>query len=171
MPLFIPPTFQNTGKPADFRVFNWHAHCFVDRQRVLFWGPCRSTSTPHSGSSRPWPCAPGAGDLAANIANADTPNYKARDIDFRALLGGAQAQQATARLVATNAAHLPDAEAAGNLGGALMYRMPLQPSIDGNTVDPQAEYAQFAQNALQYQSSLTFLSGRIRTLLTAIRGD
>lgn len=109
--------------------------------------------------------------LAANIANADTPNYKARDIDFRALLGGAQDKQINARLAATNAAHLPDAEAAGNLGGALMYRMPLQPSIDGNTVDPQAEYAQFAQNALQYQSSLTFLGNRIKTLLTAIRGD
>jgi len=109
--------------------------------------------------------------LAANIANADTPNYKARDLDFRALLGGAQDQQMTARLVATNAAHLPDAEAGVNVGGGLMYRMPLQPSIDGNTVDPQTEYAQFAQNALQYQASLTFLNGRIRGLLTAIRGD
>lgn len=109
--------------------------------------------------------------LAANIANADTPNYKARDLDFRALLGGAQDQQMTARLVATNAAHLPDAEAGGNVGGGLMYRMPLQPSIDGNTVDPQTEYAQFAQNALQYQASLTFLNGRIRGLMTAIRGD
>jgi flagellar basal-body rod protein FlgB len=109
--------------------------------------------------------------LAANIANADTPNYKARDLDFRALLGGAQEQQVTARLVATNAAHLPDADASGNVGGGLMYRMPLQPSIDGNTVDPQTEYAQFAQNALQYQASLTFLNGRIRGLMTAIRGD
>jgi len=109
--------------------------------------------------------------LAANIANADTPNYKARDLDFRALLGGAQDQQMTARLVATNAAHLPDAEAVVNVVGGLMYRMPLQPSIDGNTVDPQTEYAQFAQNALQYQASLTFLNGRIRGLMTAIRGD
>jgi flagellar basal-body rod protein FlgB len=109
--------------------------------------------------------------LAANIANADTPNYKARDINFRTLLGGAQDQQLTARLAATNAAHLPDAEVAGNLGGALMYRMPLQPSIDGNTVDPQAEYSQFSQNAMQYQASLTFLSNRIKNLMTAIRGD
>jgi len=109
--------------------------------------------------------------LAANIANADTPNYKARDINFRTLLGGAQDQQLTARLVATNAAHLSDAEAAGNLGGELMYRTPLQPSIDGNTVDPQAEYSQFSQNAMQYQASLTFLSNRIKNLMTAIRGD
>ena len=109
--------------------------------------------------------------LAANIANADTPNYRARDINFRTLLGGAQDQQLTARLAATNAAHLPDAEAAGNPGGALLYRMPLQPSIDGNTVDPQAEYSQFSQNAMQYQASLTFLSNRIKNLMTAIRGD
>jgi flagellar basal-body rod protein FlgB len=109
--------------------------------------------------------------LAANIANADTPNYKARDIDFRAQLSAAQIKPVNARLVATNAAHLPDVEAAGTVGGGLMYRMPLQPSIDGNTVDSQVEYSQFAQNALQYQSSLTFLSNRIKTLLTAIRGD
>jgi len=109
--------------------------------------------------------------LAANIANADTPNYKARDIDFRAQLSAAQTMPVNARLVATHAAHLPDAEAAGTAGGGLMYRMPMQPSIDGNTVDSQMEYSQFSQNALQYQSSLTFLSHRIKTLLTAIRGD
>jgi len=109
--------------------------------------------------------------LAANIANADTPNYKARDIDFRALLSGAREKQMNAPLTTTNVAHLPDAEAAMNLGGELMYRTPLQPSIDGNTVDPQAEYSQFTQNAIQYQSSLTFLSNHVKTLLTAIRGD
>ena len=109
--------------------------------------------------------------LAANLANADPPNYKARDINFRTLLSGAHDQQLTARLVATNAAHLPDAEAAGNLGGTLMYRAPMQPSIDGNTVDPQVEYSQFSQNALQYQASLTFLGNRIKNLMTAIRGD
>lgn len=109
--------------------------------------------------------------LAANIANADTPNYKARDIDFRAQLGAAQARSAHARLVTTNAAHLTDAPGAGRAEGDLLYRIPQQPSIDGNTVDPQAEYAQFAQNALQYQASLTILNGRIKGLLTAIRGD
>jgi flagellar basal-body rod protein FlgB len=109
--------------------------------------------------------------LAANIANADTPNYKARDIDFRALLGGASTQPLNTRLVATNAAHLSDAAAAAPLEAGLMYRMPQQPSIDGNTVDPQMEYSQFAQNALQYQSSLTFLNNRIKNLMTAIRGD
>jgi flagellar basal-body rod protein FlgB len=110
--------------------------------------------------------------LAANLANSDTPNYKARDIDFRAALADAQASPATAglRLAATSAAHR-QADGALAAGGELLYRTPHQPSIDGNTVDPQIEYSQFAQNALQYQASLTFLTGRIRTLMTAIRGD
>jgi flagellar basal-body rod protein FlgB len=109
--------------------------------------------------------------LAANIANADTPNYKARDLDFRALLSGASTQPLSTRLAATNAAHLSDAAPGAPLEAGLMYRMPQQSSIDGNTVDPQMEYSQFAQNALQYQSSLTFLTNRIKTLMTAIRGD
>ena len=110
--------------------------------------------------------------LAANIANADTPNYKARDLDFRAVLGAAveRNEESPVRLAATNVAHL-SAEGASLATGELMYRVPSQPSVDGNTVDPQAEYSQFAQNAVHYQASLTFLSGRIRTLLTAIRGD
>lgn len=110
--------------------------------------------------------------LAANIANADTPNYKARDLDFRAALGAAleRGGESPVRLAATHGAHLL-AEGADLPGAELMYRVPGQPSVDGNTVDPQAEYSQFAQNAVHYQASLTFLSGRIRTLLTAIRGD
>jgi flagellar basal-body rod protein FlgB len=74
-------------------------------------------------------------------------------------------------MAATNAAHLSDAAPAAPLDGTLLYRVPQQPSIDGNTVDPQVEYAQFSQNALQYQSSLTFLNNRIKNLMTAIRGD
>jgi flagellar basal-body rod protein FlgB len=110
--------------------------------------------------------------LAANLANSDTPNYKARDLDFRAALGNARAdqEQNAIRLNARHAAHL-QAEGATLPGGELLYRVPSQPSIDGNTVDPQIEYAAFAENALRYQASLTFLGGRIKTLLTAIRGD
>jgi len=110
--------------------------------------------------------------LAANIANADTPGYKARDLDFRAALAGASASMHVnaTRLATTNPAHL--AAASGELPDeTLLYRTPSQPSIDGNTVDAQAEYSQFSQNALQYQASLTFLSNRIKNLLTAIRGD
>ncbi len=110
--------------------------------------------------------------LAANIANSDTPNYKARDLDFRAVLGGLANPGAAAGtgLTATQRGHLgAEGEIAGM--GELLYRTPTQSSVDGNTVDPQLEYSQFAQNALQYQASLTFLSSRIRGLLTAIRGD
>lgn len=110
--------------------------------------------------------------LAANLANSDTPNYKARDLDFRATLMGAQAQMndGALPLAATDGAHL-QAEDAAPPGAALLYRVPSQPSIDGNTVDSQVEYSQFAQNAIQYQASLTFLNSRIRTLMSAIRGD
>jgi flagellar basal-body rod protein FlgB len=110
--------------------------------------------------------------LAANIANSDTPNYKARDLDFRAVLGGLTNTAATgsARLATTQRGHLAaEGEVPGM--GELLYRTPTQSSVDGNTVDPQLEYSQFAQNALQYQASLTFLTSRIRGLMTAIRGD
>lgn len=113
--------------------------------------------------------------LAANLANVDTPNYKARDIDFRAALAQAQQGQAAAgglQLAATQPGHVAGAIGADAAAGLeLLYRQPAQSAIDGNTVDAQREHADFMQNALQYQASLTFLSGRIRTLLTAIRGD
>lgn len=109
--------------------------------------------------------------LAANIANADTPNYKARDIDFRAVLGNARNPSVNTRLTGTHSMHLPVGKNTDSLEAALLYRNPQQPSIDGNTVDSQMEYSQFSQNALQYQSSLTFLSHRIKNLMTAIRGD
>jgi flagellar basal-body rod protein FlgB len=105
--------------------------------------------------------------LAGNLANADTPNYQARDLDFRGVL--ASAEDSAVRLRTTNAAHLPPADVAQN--PELMYRIPLQPALDGNTVDTQIEYAEFGRNAAQYQASLTFLSSRIKTLLTAIRGE
>ena len=110
--------------------------------------------------------------LAANLANGDTPNYKARDVDFRATLSAAAdaAANSVLPLAQTAGAHLPAAGAA--LPGAeLLYRVPSQPSIDGNTVDTQVEYSQFAQNAIQYQASLSFLNSRIHTLMSAIRGD
>ena len=111
--------------------------------------------------------------LAANLANADTPNYKARDIDFKSVLGsvqnGASSTGAALPLAADNAAHIQPL--ASQSQAELLYRNPSQPSVDGNTVDSQVEYTEFARNALQYQASLTFLGGNIKTLLTAIRGD
>jgi len=109
--------------------------------------------------------------LAGNLTNSDTPGYKARDIDFKAILSGVKDEnddrQITLNL--TNPTHLE-----GTLGDTqfpLKYRIPSQPSVDGNSVDPDRERAEFASNALGYQSSITFLDGRIRTLLTAIKGE
>ena len=115
--------------------------------------------------------------LSSNIANADTPNYKARDIDFSRALQGAMSRtvagSASAPALATTAgAHLParGASATGGLDAALLYRKPLQPSIDGNTVEMDTERNQFADNAIRYEASLTFLSGQIKGLLAAIQG-
>jgi flagellar basal-body rod protein FlgB len=109
--------------------------------------------------------------LSSNIANADTPNYKARDFDFaqalRNALGGSQAKAAVAR---TDARHLAG-HAAFDLPVALEYRVPVQPSIDGNTVELDRELAQFSDNALRYQAALTFVNQRIADLRTAIAGQ
>jgi len=106
--------------------------------------------------------------LAANLANADTPNYRARDIDFQATLANAQAATNPLPLAVTTAKHL---QAGDNNEYALLYRNPHQTSLDGNTVDTQVEHAEFAQNALRYSASLTFISGKIRGLMGAIKGE
>jgi flagellar basal-body rod protein FlgB len=105
--------------------------------------------------------------LAANLANADTPHYQARDLDFSSLL---KDEMGTDELVRTDGQHLALGEA-GNLGAELMYRIPAQASLDQNTVDVQAERAAFLDNAMRYQASLRFLSGRFTNLLSAFRGD
>jgi flagellar basal-body rod protein FlgB len=89
--------------------------------------------------------------LAKNLANADTPGYKAQDIDFRAAMArtGKEADMAP----------------------QLKYRVPLAPSLDGNTVDTQLEQAAFAENAVRFQATLSFLSARFRGLMTAITGQ
>ena len=110
--------------------------------------------------------------LASNIANADTPHYKARDLDFKATLQGAlqgTAASSGVALVATTPGHL-----AGNPGLAadagLLYRTPAQGSVDGNTVDMDAERAAFADNAVHYEFNLTRLSQQIKGLLSVIQG-
>lgn len=102
--------------------------------------------------------------LAANLANADTPNYKARDLDFASALKGALGSGALS-LTRTAAGHLP-AASAGNAAARLQYRGVVQPSLDGNTVDPNIERAHFADNALHYQFLLeramsTFRSAKL----------
>ena len=106
--------------------------------------------------------------LASNIANADTPGYKARDIDFRSVLAKAGGQQLN--LKTTQGAHLSGASS--SLSGAkLLYRTPNQPSIDGNTVNSQVETTEFTKNAMHYQSTLTFLNGKFKGLRLAIKGE
>ncbi len=111
--------------------------------------------------------------LASNIANADTPNFKARDIDFRRALqdavGGAPAAAAAA---VTHPAHLKAASSAATPSGQpLLYRTPRQDSIDGNTVELDAERAEFADNAIRYEASLSAVNGKIKSLLAVIQGQ
>ena len=106
--------------------------------------------------------------LASNVVNADTPNYKARDLDFRAALQQADGVDAP-RLETTDPRHV----AAGGQrpGGELLYRVPNQPSLDGNTVDPDLERMQWAENVMRYQAALQFTSSRISSLKSAIAGQ
>lgn len=107
--------------------------------------------------------------LAGNIANADTPGYQAKDLDFKTAL--AQAQSAgEGPMIPTRAGHLQGVTAAAP-SPALLYRVPMQPAADGNTVDVQTEQAAFMDAAMHYQASLSFLDGKLKSLLTAITGE
>ena len=108
--------------------------------------------------------------LADNLANSDTPGYKARDIDFRAAMAHAGGADSPVTLATTNASHIATDPATG-ADASLKYRVPLAPSLDGNTVDSQQEQAAFADNTVRYQATLTFLSARFKSLLTAITGQ
>jgi len=109
--------------------------------------------------------------LASNIANADTPNYKARDINFSSALQNAMSGTATELpTVKTSSMHLEGNSGASILGTPVMYRQPVQPSADGNTVDMDVERAQFADNALRYEASVRFVSEQMKAMLTAIQG-
>lgn len=110
--------------------------------------------------------------LADNVANADTPHYKARDIDFHQAMQSVGEQNGLGGdlpMAATRPGHLPLAGSGPNTTTPL-YRVPDQPSLDGNTVDSQKESASIAETAVQYQATLTFLSARIRGLRDAITG-
>lgn len=107
--------------------------------------------------------------LSANIANADTPGYKARDLDFDAALK--VARDGALRLVGTSERHIGTARSAvPPMAELVRYRVPTQSTLDGNTVETDVEQAAFAENALMYRASLAFLDGKIRTLKYALKG-
>jgi flagellar basal-body rod protein FlgB len=118
--------------------------------------------------------------IAANIANADTPNYKARDIDFKsamqnALNGNAASGERTSFNVAkTSALHIDGmpSNTMSSSGGAgePLFRPIVQGSVDGNTVDMDVERNQFADNGIRYEASLTMINGQLKKLLAAIQG-
>lgn len=95
------------------------------------------------------------GVLASNIANASTPGYKAKDIDFQSALSAADGGNGVDGAIESNT----------------LYRVPLQPSQDGNTVELVTEQTAFAENAVAYQTTLAFLNGRINTITRALRGE
>jgi flagellar basal-body rod protein FlgB len=96
------------------------------------------------------------GLLASNIANASTPGFKARDIDFAAAL---------------SAAEMPGRKVSAAVQAATKFRVPMQASLDGNTVELNTEQTKFAENAVAYQTTLSFLNGRIETLKRSLRGE
>jgi flagellar basal-body rod protein FlgB len=109
------------------------------------------------------------GVLANNMANADTPNYKARDIDFSEVLGAAN-QDAPLALSVTDNGHITPLDS-GLPAGELKYRNPYQASLDGNTVEMPVEQAAFSENNVRYQASLQFINSRIAELQFAIAGQ
>jgi len=114
--------------------------------------------------------------LAGNIANADTPNFKARDFDFKSALAQATGLTTSsgvpaAVLAKTQAAHIATGNDAGGAHPTLLYRTPTQTALDANSVDLDTERAAFADNTVRYEASLRFINTQIRTLMTAITGQ
>ena len=111
--------------------------------------------------------------IANNLANADTPGFQARDIDFRqAMARAAGDKTVSTTMTTTQRGHIGGASSAEAAGSPdLKYRTPLAPALDGNTVDAQIKQAAFAENAVRYQATLTFLNAKFRGLLTAIMGS
>ena len=103
--------------------------------------------------------------LATNIANAATPHFKARDVNFAAEM------QRIAKISVMTTTHDKHIPIAGAREGELAYRQSVNPSLDGNTVEMVVEQTEFSENAVRYQSSLAFINGRIAGLMSAIRGE
>ncbi|MCM2130395.1 flagellar basal body rod protein FlgB [Larsenimonas rhizosphaerae] len=114
--------------------------------------------------------------LSANIANADTPGFQARDFDFSKALEKAVTESSPAgggglAMARTSSAHIPGQGAGAMSNQTLAYRIPAQPSLDGNTVDMDMERVNFAENAVHYQSDLQILSSKIKGLKAAMQPE
>ena len=111
--------------------------------------------------------------IASNIANADTPNYKARDMDFASVLAAESDKQQSGRFAMdrTNSRHIEAEGLAIAADDTLKYRTPLQPSIDQNTVDAQIEQSNYTENAIGFQASFTLLNSKFKGLVSALRGE
>ncbi|MEI7432356.1 MAG: flagellar basal body rod protein FlgB [Betaproteobacteria bacterium] len=109
--------------------------------------------------------------LAGNIANADTPNYQARDFDFSQALKEAVAgrESSSLKMATTDSQHISVGTQSGPV--RLLYSTPSQSSVDGNTVDMDIERSKFSENAIRYEAGVTFVSGNVKTLLSAIQGN
>ena len=111
--------------------------------------------------------------VASNIANADTPNYKARDMDFSSVLAAETSKQQSGRFAMdrTNSRHIEAEGLAIAADDTLKYRTPLQPSIDQNTVDAQIEQSNYTENAIGFQAGFTLLNSKFKGLVSALRGE
>ena len=111
--------------------------------------------------------------LASNIANADTPNFKARDVEFASVLKGAlsETSQATSGLKKTAPMHLDGIGSSSMHGATILYRTIQQGSVDGNTVNMDVERNEFADNAIRYEAGLTMINTQIKNMLAAIQGQ
>lgn len=112
--------------------------------------------------------------LANNISNADTPGYKARDLDFSKVLA-AETEKVNSKgqfaMNTTNGRHIEAQGAGSDTEGVLLYRTPSAPSLDQNTVDSQVEQASYAQNSMSFQASFTLLNNKFKGLVAALRGE
>lgn len=109
--------------------------------------------------------------LANNLANADTPGFKARDVDFSSMMEQAKQGMGGVGMEKTHERHMDTSSGSMGMPSELLYRVPHQPSVDGNTVNSQQEQARFMRNAMDYQASFEFLNGKINGLKKALSGQ
>ena len=112
--------------------------------------------------------------IASNIANSDTPGYKAKDIDFKSAMSSAMGTRSEFRkdalkMSTTDNNHIQMGQ--NSFSADVMYRNPYQPSMDGNTVDAGVEKSEFSKNAIHYQATLRFLTGKFQSLTKAVKGQ